>query len=164
MSERGHRLRPSPAELNVWRSEFARNLREKGVPANATPRRLRGETKPRVPDGLYRAILQGESTHLRRVLDSQHIANDDQGAYGSRAALLQARANLVHGWRAVGEVLDRDGHSELAERVREFVRRMPPLRTEKEWLTLEAGNLQTAHASLRARFDLETQTARQLVR
>src|ERR1700722_6674472 len=64
-SEQGQRLNIRKAPLRLWRSEFARHLRELGVPANATQRYVRGETGRRKSDGIYRASLRGDSTHMR---------------------------------------------------------------------------------------------------
>src|SRR5580698_10370129 len=60
-SEQGRRLNIRKATLRHWRSEFARHLRELGVPANATERYVRGETGRLMPDGIYRASLRGDS-------------------------------------------------------------------------------------------------------
>ena len=65
VSEQGVRLNVKKATLRHWRSEFARNLRLLGVPANATERAVRGESKKAKKDGIYRASLRGDSTYLR---------------------------------------------------------------------------------------------------
>ena len=41
----GERLNPRKADLQVWREHFARILRDRGVEAEATPRRARGVTR-----------------------------------------------------------------------------------------------------------------------
>ena len=41
----GERLNPRKADLQVWREHFARTLRDRGVEAEATPRRARGVTR-----------------------------------------------------------------------------------------------------------------------
>src|SRR5580658_6333888 len=45
VSEQGVRLNIKKATLRHWRSEFARHLRSLGVPANATERAVRGESR-----------------------------------------------------------------------------------------------------------------------
>src|SRR5437588_13097386 len=65
VSEQGVRLNIRKATLREWRREFAHHLREQGIAANATERAVRGQTAPRKLDGIYRAALRGESTHLR---------------------------------------------------------------------------------------------------
>ena len=41
----GERLNPKKADLELWRQSFARALRDRGVEAEATPRRARGVTR-----------------------------------------------------------------------------------------------------------------------
>ncbi|MBB5746562.1 relaxase/mobilization nuclease domain-containing protein [Brevundimonas variabilis] len=78
----GERLNPRKADLQVWREQFARRLRERDVPAEATPRRARGIARkaettpvrkmreryvsgrgplPRVLEAAYRSALGGRS-------------------------------------------------------------------------------------------------------
>lgn len=77
----GERLNPRKADLQVWREQFARRLREREVEAEATPRRARAVyrkaertpvrkmrerfvagrgPRPRVLDGAYRRALKSE--------------------------------------------------------------------------------------------------------
>src|SRR5271155_3742727 len=51
--EQGRRLNIKKATLRAWRREFASNLRELGVAANATERAVRGETKTHRSDGAW---------------------------------------------------------------------------------------------------------------
>jgi type IV secretory pathway VirD2 relaxase len=55
VSERGERLNIKKATLREWRLEFAANLRELGVLANATERAVRGQSRLSKSDGIYRA-------------------------------------------------------------------------------------------------------------
>lgn len=45
LGEDGSRLNPKKADLETWRQDFARALRERGIAAEATPRRARGITR-----------------------------------------------------------------------------------------------------------------------
>jgi hypothetical protein len=56
ISEQGERLNIRKVTLRCWRAEFARQLRMLGVPANATERAVRGETRTPKLDGIYRAM------------------------------------------------------------------------------------------------------------
>jgi Relaxase/Mobilisation nuclease domain len=71
-SEQGRRLNIKKATLRSWRNEFASNLRELGVAANATERAVRGETKTHRSDGTWRAENREGSTLIqereRRIL------------------------------------------------------------------------------------------------
>jgi hypothetical protein len=55
----GERLNPKKADLDLWRQAFAQALRDRGVEAEATPRRARGVTR------------KSERTPLRKIRDRQ---------------------------------------------------------------------------------------------
>jgi hypothetical protein len=101
-SNEGQRLYIRKATLREWREGFAHHLRELGVAANATPRHFRGETRPRKSDGIYRAMLRGESTHFRDRVKA--VAQ----------TLLRTREEVRRGWLAVSDQLTRQGHPEIA--------------------------------------------------
>jgi hypothetical protein len=66
MSEKGVRLNIKKATLRSWRSQFAANLRELGVAANATERAVRGEPRAHKSDGQFRSNERGQSTRMCR--------------------------------------------------------------------------------------------------
>ena len=139
VDERGERLNIRKATLRHWRAEFARYLRAQGVAANATDRVVRGETRPRKLDGIYRATLRGESTHMRDRVESV-IADLSAGSIRverGKADLLATRRSVERGWRVVGQLLAAGGDRELADQVGQFVPRMSPVRTEREWLSAD---------------------------
>lgn len=132
----GKRLNIRKATLREWRREFARHLRDQGVEANATERAIRGETKPQKTDGIYRAARRGCSTHWRERADtvvSELIAGGLK-TEPVRARLLETRREVVHGWNEVADDLVLQNQVELAQAVRNFVMRMPPPQTEKEFM------------------------------
>jgi hypothetical protein len=56
--------------LRHWRREFAHQLRARGVEANATERRVRGQSRVPKLDSIFRAARRGESSHMTtRVYD-----------------------------------------------------------------------------------------------
>jgi type IV secretory pathway VirD2 relaxase len=67
VSEQGVRLNIKKATLRAWRHEFARHLRQQGIAANATERAVRGETRVHKADGVYRAMLRGDSSQAVRA-------------------------------------------------------------------------------------------------
>lgn len=135
MSEQGERLHIRKATLRHWRSEFARHLRDIGVPANATDRFIRGETRPRKPDGIYRASLRGESTHMRdRAMGmARELAQGPLRVEPGKKQLVRTRSEVSRAWQAVSDVLNRAGSPELAALTRRFVDQMSPSLTEKEY-------------------------------
>jgi len=134
VSEQGVRLNIKKATLRHWRSEFARNLRLLGVPANATERAVRGESQKAKKDGIYRASLRGDSTYMRAQADAV-AAELIKGSIGlglEKRSLVQTRREVEQGWSAVSDVLLSEGRKQLATQVRRFVDEMQPALTEKE--------------------------------
>jgi len=136
ISEQGERLNIRKATLRGWREEFASHLRRVGVAANATPRFVRGETRPRKFDGIYRAARRGASIHMRDRVEAAAIAlrEADQAGDPAKLRVRETRQGLEHGWLATSDVLRSHGQSALADQTRQFVRNLPPARTEREWL------------------------------
>ena len=77
---------PFLAGNRQWREELAGQLCGVGVAANATPRFVRGETRPRKPDGIYRAARRGASSHLRERVEAAAVALRPQPAAGADRA------------------------------------------------------------------------------
>ena len=133
VSEQGQRLNIKKATLRAWRQQFASNLRELGVAANATERAVRGETKTHRSDGAYRAAQRAGSTLVQdreqRILREWSAGTLTMGE--GEAKLVKTRQDVVDGWRGVSARLKADGDFELGERVDSFLAQMPPAKTEK---------------------------------
>jgi hypothetical protein len=136
VSEQGQRLHIRKATLRDWRSEFARQLREQGVAANATLRHVRGETGLRKPDGIYRASLRGESTYMRERAEAvaRELGRGKLRVEPGKTSLVATRNEVRRAWLAVGDILIRERQPELAAQVRRFTDQMAPPLTEKEWV------------------------------
>jgi type IV secretory pathway VirD2 relaxase len=133
----GERLNIRKAALRAWRQKFARHLRAHGVAANATDRAARGVTEPRKLDGIYRAAQRRESTHWRQrasAVAHDLTINGDVTPEPGKAQLLETRRQVVRGWSEIADDLVRQGEVQLAGAVRDFVKRMPPVVTEREWI------------------------------
>jgi type IV secretory pathway VirD2 relaxase len=63
----GERLNPKKADLELWRQTFAQALRDRGVEAEATPRRARGVTR------------KAERTPLRKIRDRHEAGGGPMG-------------------------------------------------------------------------------------
>jgi type IV secretory pathway VirD2 relaxase len=83
----GERLNPKKADLELWRQTFAQALRDRGVEAEATPRRARGVTR------------KAERTSLRKIRD-RHEAGDGQMARVRRSAYREAAGAAFQGQTA----------------------------------------------------------------
>ena len=135
-SDEGQRLYVRKATLREWRAGFAHHLRALGVAANATPRHVRGETRPRNSDGIYRAMSRGESTHFRKRVEAVHgeLVKRKLHVEPGKAKLLRTREEVRRGWLAVSDELTRQGHAEIAAQIRRYVGEMPKPLTEKEYI------------------------------
>jgi hypothetical protein len=133
VSEEGVRLNIRKATLREWRRDFARHLRAQGISANATDKPVRGTTRPKLSDGMYRAMQRNAS---RRIQEQREQPDTQQNASeaSSRETLLHTRAQVERGWLASAEILDRQGQRDLAWYVRRFTDALPPVRTDRELL------------------------------
>jgi|SRR3984957_8321303 len=136
VSEEGQRLNIKKATLRAWRQQFAANLRELGVAANATERAVRGETKTHRSDGAWRAANREGSTLIqereRRILREW---SEGRLTFGNgEEKLKKTREAVLDGWRGVSARLKADGEHELGARVDSFLAQMPPAKTEKRLL------------------------------
>ena len=134
VSEHDQRLQIRKATLREWRSDFARHLRAVGVPANATQRFVRGETKVRKPDPIYRANLRGESTHMRLRAEAvaQELVTGTTPIEPDNAKAAATYRNVQRAWRAVSDTLIREGQRDLAEKVERFADQMRVPMIERE--------------------------------
>jgi Relaxase/Mobilisation nuclease domain len=134
MGEDGRRLNIRKATLREWRQEFARHLREEGVPANATERAARGVTRSAKLDGIHRAGMRGASTHHRQRVEAvgRALVRGEFRPEAGKARLLATRQEVVRGWEAVRDQLITQGEVALARRVEEFAMRMPLPLTDNE--------------------------------
>lgn len=80
----GERLNPKKADLELWRQTFAQALRDRGVEAEATPRRARGVTR------------KAERTPLRKIRD-RHEAGGGAMARVRRSAYREAAGTAFQG-------------------------------------------------------------------
>src|SRR2546429_572962 len=139
VSEQGERLNIRKATLREWRQDFAQYLRDLGVEANATERAVRGEVRLQKATGIHRAMLRGASTLWRERAHSvaRALASGGLRPEPGRERLVATRRDVVRGWNAMAQLLDDQGHRELAMVVRRFVERMPPPQSEREWIGRE---------------------------
>jgi len=139
VSEQGERLDIRKATLRGWREGFAEHLGRVGVPANATPRVVRGETRPRKSDAVYRAARRGASTHMRARIEkaAAAVGAPDRPESLAIRQVRETRRALERGWLAVSDALKNQGETRHADQTRRFVQTLPPARTEREWLRAE---------------------------
>jgi hypothetical protein len=139
VSEQAVRLNIRKETLREWRREFARHLRDQGIAANATERAVRGETRIRPIDAVYRAQLRSDSTRTRARVEAvvSELTNGGLRTLKGKSKLVETRREVVHGWRTTSDILLRQGQPKLAGAISRFIDRMRPPRTEREQLAAE---------------------------
>jgi len=136
ISEQGERLNIRRTTLREWRHDFARHLREFGVEANATERAVRGSPHQTRKTGVFRAAARGASSFMRERAEAvaRELRNGGLRTEAGRSRLLQTRYDVERGWLAFADAAARDGMQNVADQVRQFVGRMPPVGTDREWI------------------------------
>ena len=133
-SEQGERLYIRKATLRAWREDFAKELRARGIAANATTRTVRGQTKEAKKTPIHRAALRGRSTFMeslaKRVGEEIRVGRLQREP--GKETLLATRSTVVREWERTAKQLDAQGERVLAADVRKFVKSMPPARTDRE--------------------------------
>lgn len=139
VSEQGTRLNVRKETLRQWRRDFAEALRAQGVAANATERAVRGVTRTHPKDGIYRAMRRGESRYFEERVHS--VANELRSGRvnpgDGKEKLLRTRHDVERGWASVSQLLQLDGDVDFADRVRQFVSKMPPAYVDREWIAVD---------------------------
>lgn len=154
----GVRLGPKKADLEAWRQVFARCLRERGIAAEATPRRARGVTRKAERGPLRRLRERHESGKggMPRVV-ADKIRDAARAAFGGRVdaadwdrRIAERQAKVRRLYLAQAKLLQTSEHAddrELGHAVEAFVRSMAPPDTERLAL---ARALRSANAQARA--------------
>jgi hypothetical protein len=136
MSEQGIRLNIKKATLREWRAQFAANLRDVGIAANATERAVRGETRTHKRTAVYRAAQRNDSSHIRRIRESAMKTSSIPTRFSDvgYAVLTRTRRSVLAGWRNLASSLSTAGEEEAAREIHGFVSGMSPVQTEKQSL------------------------------
>ncbi|WP_081072692.1 relaxase/mobilization nuclease domain-containing protein [Burkholderia cepacia] len=112
----GRRLNPRKVDLQRWRERFAHELRDRGVEANATPRRTRGLTQLFEKQSFRHIRARGAERYERT-----RSPTDARVAFDAHLSVLSA-------WRAIAEVLAESSNvseRRLAKGITGLVRQMP---------------------------------------
>jgi type IV secretory pathway VirD2 relaxase len=136
LGDHGERLNPRKADLEAWRQTYAQALRDRGIEAEATPRRARGVT--RKPErGVLRRIRErhesgrGETGKVRQAAYREAAKAAFQNGSSKtpwEVSLVGRQAKVRSLYRAQAELLkrsDRPGDRTLGAKIEAFVRSMP---------------------------------------
>lgn len=156
LGDHGERLDPRKADLEAWRQAFAQALRDRGVEAEATPRRSRGVT--RKPErGVLRRIRErheGGRGPVGRVHQAAYREAAKAAFQGGtartpwEAKMIDRQAQVRGLYLAQAQVLQRSADpvdQALGAKVEAFVRAMPVPDSQRLMLARE---LRAANANL----------------
>lgn len=136
LGDDGRRLNPKKADLAAWREGFARALRERGVEAEATPRRARGVTRKPERTAVRRigerhAAGRGRMAEVRRGAYREAARAAFQGESAAtpwEAKMLARQARVRDLYLAQARLLKMSAEPDdraLGQAVEDFVRDMP---------------------------------------
>lgn len=134
----GHKLNPRKADLEQWRQAFAAALRDRGVEAEATPRRTRGVVR-KAEQGVLRRIRcrfnqgKGEppNVDVAAVREALDKARKTPWVEAGRARQADVRRYFAAQALALSRS-DRGEDRELGAALAAFVKDMPSVRTRGE--------------------------------
>jgi hypothetical protein len=149
------RLHIDKAMLREWRQDFARMMRDQGIAANATPRVVRGRSKGAERDSHYRAKNRRSSYAVRDKVEgvARELARSGAIRDPGHAKLAETRKAVVTGWLRVAALLDKQGDAALAGEMRQFVKSLPPVLTDRERIASELTRHVKSQRSARTRED-----------
>jgi hypothetical protein len=116
------RLNIRKADLRRWREQFARQLRQHGVEANATPAQIRGCLSDHQKDGVFRAAQRGESRveweRKRRAADVVELGRAERSV--SLGRIIDTAETVRYDWLTTIATLEHQGQRALAAEVEGF--------------------------------------------
>ncbi|WIG55024.1 MAG: IncQ plasmid conjugative transfer DNA nicking endonuclease TraR [Rhodanobacteraceae bacterium] len=140
----GQRLDPRKHDLQAWREAFALELRERGVVAEATPRRVRGITRKGQRQAI-RHMDKRTATRVTRWKLIQAVKTASVGSDGSEEPWAKAanekQRKTRRAWNTLATAFEQAGQPKLAQEIRRFVDVMPPAQTEREHFVAQARKL-----------------------
>ena len=139
----GVRLNPRKADLQLWRVRFAEQLRERGIEANATPRRARGVVKKAEKQAVHNIDLEFEQgkrdspsliTKARKQTAEQEIKAGKPRSNPIQDKFSVARKGVEKVYGQIARTLSRGDTEDkaLAMQIVDFVKQMPPVVTKHQ--------------------------------
>ena len=139
----GRKLNPRKADLEEWRQAFAAALRDRGIEAEATPRRTRGVVRKAEQGGLRRIRSrfshgQGEppNVDVAAVREALDKARKTPWVEAGRARQADVRRYFAAQALALARS-DRGEDRELGAALAAFVKDMPSVRTRGEEISVK---------------------------
>lgn len=135
----GRRLNPRKADLQSWREHFAEAIRDQGVEAEATPRRVRGVVRKAKRQAIYHIEKRGAVPRVQAMKVKEAADNLSQAAapisasWEARSERQQIITRRI--WENAANALTQSTEATdklLAKEILQFVREMPAIETERQ--------------------------------
>ena len=137
----GRRLQVKRGDPQVWREEFAEELRERGIEAEATPRALRGVVRKPAKQAVVQMRRRGVTPRTDREKVAEAIAEIKGKRYGQKPPerpwedrIKERQTKVRKTWLTAAKQIAIAGDRNLADTLAQFVKEMPPLETERHKL------------------------------
>ncbi|WP_247790120.1 relaxase/mobilization nuclease domain-containing protein [Bradyrhizobium sp. 155] len=147
LGHNGKRLNPRKADLQAWRERFAGQLRLRGIAAEATPRRTRGQVR-KADRGAVVALRRRKIVPDVDRLARTEVLSEVRGGKSTKHPWdeqIKSRQDAIRRrYLDYAAQLQRSGAAadqELARQVRQFVEDMPALETRRHALKNELSKL-----------------------
>ena len=143
----GKRLNPRKADLQAWRERFAGELRLRGIAAEATPRRTRGQVRKAdrgAVVALRRRKIVPDVDRLARTAVLSEVRGGRTAKHPWDEQIKSRQDAIRRRYLDYAAQLQRSGAAadqELARQVRQFVEDMPALETRRHALKNELSKL-----------------------
>lgn len=133
----GRRFHPGKEDLFRYRQVFAEKLRDKGIEANATPRKARGVTRKALVTPIVQMAKRGELSRYDRKLHQEAVAAIREGKQGTPYSefMRQQRVDVLEGYVKAGKELLHSEDPELkkiAHQLAPFANQLPAIETRSE--------------------------------
>jgi type IV secretion system T-DNA border endonuclease VirD2 len=135
----GRRLYPNKDDLQRFRGVYAKELRERGIEAEATPRRVRGVVQKAKPIEQVKMESRGVSdreaklrAEVLRILEGKEVSQRPW-----EGAIHASQADIRKGWLGIASAVEKGGGFELAAQIKQFVSEMKPPKTRREAMIYE---------------------------
>jgi type IV secretory pathway VirD2 relaxase len=143
----GRRLNPRKADLQAWRERFARELRLRGIAAEATPRRTRGRIR-KADRGAVLALRKRRIAPEVDRLAREEVLREVRGGKTAERPWderIRSRQDAIRQqYLDYASELQRSGTARdvaLARQIRQFVKDMPVVETRRHVLKRELSEL-----------------------
>jgi type IV secretory pathway VirD2 relaxase len=143
----GRRLNPRKADLQAWRERFARELRLRGIAAEATPRRTRGRIR-KADRGAVLALRKRRIAPEVDRLAREEVLREVRGGKTAERPWderIRSRQDAIRQqYLDYASELQRSGTASdvaLARQIRQFVKDMPVVETRRHVLKRELSEL-----------------------